>query len=324
MRATRARTLAVLWACCLPALLAPTVGRAGEPAVATAPAPSAQRTAGTDERVYAGALELVREKRYDEALPVLVSLARATPSTHVLGLLVAVVASARHDPVAATRLRAEADAAPGDPLLQFMAGVATHYCGHVAARDQAEKRRYYELALPYLQRTLPAYDHVVRVWIYIAVSHYRLGHQQEAEEAIAEAAKRNAAGDEADVYYCRAEIMHRIDPAAAVADIDRYLAIMKANVAHGAFTDQGKEARLRDMRDLLRRAADGAPVPDAAELFDPVLVGDRDRDRPLPMPWNDPTHPAMLVLYLLLVFALGRWWWVRRRQRAASGGGSTR
>lgn len=316
MRATRIPALAILGACWVLAAAAPRVGRAD------ARHPAAPLT--EDERGYGGALELVREQRYDEALPLLVSLARKTPATHVLGLLVSAVASARHEPDQAARLRAEADAAPGDPLLQFMAGVATHYCGHVAARDQAEKARYYELALPYLQRTLPAYEHVVRVWIYIAVSHFRLGHQREAEQAIAEAARRNAAGDEADVFYCRAEILHRTDAAGAVADIDKYLAIMAANVARGAFTDPGKEKRLRAMRDRLARAAEGAPLPDAAELFDPVLVGGGGDRRGWPTPWGDPTHPAMLGLYLLLAVGGGGWWWRRRRQRAASGGGSTR
>jgi tetratricopeptide (TPR) repeat protein len=261
-----------------------------------------------DEATYAQALALARERRNDESLQVLLPLARKSPTNHVLGLLLSTVASTRHDQAAAERLMAEADAAPSDPLLQLMAGVAVHYCGHIEGRTRAEKAHFYGLALRYLERVFPAYDHVVRAWLYVAVTHFRLGRQAEAEAALRQAEARNSYGDDADTFYCRAEIRQRVDPTGALADLDRYEAIMTRNLASGAFGDANKAGRLAGMRARFEAAVRDGEGAEATDLFDPIRVAPPPPERTLSEP--------VLVVSAALVLLLGLGLAVRRFVRA--------
>lgn len=74
----------------------------------------------------------------------------------------------------------------------------------------------------------------------------RGGHR--ADAALRQAEQRNSHGDDADAYYFRAEIRQRVDPAGALADLDRYEAIMTRNLASGAFGDANKAGCLAGMR----------------------------------------------------------------------------
>jgi len=219
------------------------------------------------------------EERYDDIYQAMFALARREPNGAVLGRLVFACAGLASDPkggiARVDALLADADAHPDDPLKQFAAGVAVHYRGHQRALTAADKVRDYHLAGRHLEPGRDVYAHVSRLWLYLGISYYRTGRQAEAEAAIARAAQVDEGGD-ADIYYSRAEILHQVDLDAALKDLTRYQALMKEQLARGAYSAPHKEGRVQGMLDHLRRAKRGEIPADASAWFDPV----------------DPTHPG--------------------------------
>jgi hypothetical protein len=165
-----------------------------------------------------------------------------------------------------TELTTDADRSPDDVLKQFVAGVGAHYFAHQSGTSKDEKSAYYALALKYLSRANPAYASEPRLWIYLAVSNFRLGHQAEAEALIERAVALGA--DDPDAYYCRAEIFQRKNLTRSLADLDFYLDRMKKNEASSGITAPEKNARVQRMKDYLLAVSRGEREP--VELFDPV------------------------------------------------------
>jgi tetratricopeptide (TPR) repeat protein len=219
------------------------------------------------QALYDHAIDLLKERKADEAYPILHDLARREPR---FGTLSGLVPSISGMVLSWDRVRAfaaRADAAPDDPLASFETGVAAHYLGHGQLLCPEDKRRAYEMSVKYLERVREAYADEPRVWIYLAVSYRRLGRQADAEAAIEKAVAMGTR--DADAFYCRAEVWHRKDPARAVADIRKYLEIMEVNVRGGALHAEGKETRVQRMLDILETSQrNGTPLPEA-DFFDP-------------------------------------------------------
>ncbi|HOU54269.1 MAG TPA: hypothetical protein PLQ97_10115 [Myxococcota bacterium] len=277
----------------------------------TAPAPEFT----PEEQVrYDQAEALVKAGRCPEALDLLESMARRRPVSQTLGLMVVCLAADALDRDRVQEEVARAEARPDDPLSAFRAGVISHYAGHRLAGTRAEKAAFYRDAIRFLERTLPAYDHVTRVHLYLAVSHHRLGHPTEAEAAIAKAVALAEGTGDADAWYCRAEVRHRKDLAGALQDIETYFRVMAPNIARGAIHSPAKQRRVREMQARLERARSGEePLGPDEELFDP-----------LPNPWRSfvDRHRRFLGSAVLLGLAgvlgaviLG----IRRRVRRGSG-----
>ncbi len=231
--------------------------------------------AATTEAAYNASMDLVRRGDAVGLLNAMRELARRDPHPLVIGRLVRGCANVAEGPEAFERvedLLAAADAASNDPLPQLIAGVAVHYRGHHTGRTLAAKERDYRLALRYLGRTQGAFDHAARYWLYTAVSHYRLGEQAPAEAAIAKAVETDL-GSDADVLYSRAELHHRTDPKAALADLRAYRALMAANKRRGGFSAPEKEAKVGEMEARLQRAFAGEPVGPDERVFDPLKTG---------------------------------------------------
>lgn len=223
---------------------------------------------------YQEGLRHYQQRRYPQAIELYTSLARDNTCCGVLGMVVASYASTAPTPERAAAAAAEADAHPNDTLKQFIAGVLAHYAAHVNGRNQEEKQRLYEQALRYLERTRPTYDFEPRVFIYLAVSNFRLGRQQLAEQFIERAVQ--LAQHDPDAYYCRAEIFQRTNVRRSIEDINLYLRTNAINEARGAVGDPGKTARVIAMRDHLIAVSEGRANP--RELFDPVRQSGREPD----------------------------------------------
>ncbi|MCB9730824.1 MAG: hypothetical protein H6744_01305 [Deltaproteobacteria bacterium] len=245
---------------------------AGAPVEPTAPLPPETAADGGEldpelVALFERGLKLYSEKRHGEALALFLDLAARNPHfAGALGMVVANLAPTRPDAEAVARYTAKADAAPDDLLAQFVAGVAAHYSAHYTARTPEEKRRLYETAIRYLERVRPAFDFEPRTFIYLAVSHYRLGHQAEAEALIQQAV---AIGEhDPDAYYCRAEILHRTKTAEALKDLDTYLEMTEKFRAAGGWVADTKVARVKAMQAHLRRVMAGEEK--LADIFDPL------------------------------------------------------
>jgi tetratricopeptide (TPR) repeat protein len=164
-----------------------------------------------------------------KAYPLFLSLAREDPSREALGGFMVSIADSQLSRAEVKQMMKEADAAPDDEVLQLAAAVAVHYHAYSTLTLwpgwREVKKRYYEESIKYLLRTLPKFQDVMRVWIYLAASYDRVGRTAEAEEAIAKALEiRDRAGlGDADALYIRAQIRQRTDPAGAVRDIEQFL-----------------------------------------------------------------------------------------------------
>jgi tetratricopeptide (TPR) repeat protein len=216
------------------------------------------------ERKYWILQELLRDQRHAEATELCIELARENDRFGgILGLLVANLAPTKPDAARVAAYGAAADAAPDDPLAQYIAGVAAHYSAHYRAQTVEEKKALYAIALRYLQRALPAYDFEPRVYIYLAVSHFRLGHQEEAERMIDRALTLDR--KDPDAWYCRAEIHQHKEPAIALADLERYIEMTSDP---GSITFGDKPQRVQRMKERLQARLRGEAVDE--ELFDPI------------------------------------------------------
>ena len=249
------------------------------------------------QNVYAKTDVLMRQPGDDvgqRMMALLMPVVRAEPHALLIGRLVVAAARLSHGDNGeqrAQRLFDAADGSPEDPFAQFVAGVAAHYRGHGSGKDRADKSRLYRKAIGYLLRAEPKLNHAPRLWIYLAVSYYRTGEMDKAKTAIdrAEAAEK---GEDADVYYCEAEVYHQEDPARALKAIEKYLQIMAHNRKRGAYTAPHKEAAVARMKAHLEDVVAGRARPQGLELFDPVITA--------------PLLPRGWVKWLVaLVFALG-------------------
>jgi tetratricopeptide (TPR) repeat protein len=267
---------------------------------AAAPPPPASASAVAvppeDADAYARGLELYRNGKSREAYDVYLALARKNPRhPGALGMVVATLAGSNLSEKDVRRLIAAADAAPNDPLPQFLAGVASHYYAHEDADSLEEKRAWYDTALRYLDRAR-AYDFEARWHIYHAVTHFRLGHQAEAEAAIERAVALGS--EDPDVYYCRAEIFQRSNIPRALEDIRRYQAMVAAIVKNGGTTSPDKAKRVELMYAHLLAVSRGEASP--KEIFDPV-----DSDPYRRVVRKVARKPAWFAGVVLLVGGLG-------------------
>jgi len=250
----------------------------------------ALHTPGNAERMLESLLPVARQQRHPLLLSRLVVAAAA-------------VASAPDGPRRVDGLVANARRAGADDLDAFVAGVAAHYRGHVRGDSRAAKSADYKLALELLEPLREPLGASPRLWIYLAVSYLRTGRQQQAAAAIERAGAADDGGD-ADVYYCRAEVWHRTDPGRAIGDIDRYIAIMQRNKAHGAWAAPDKEKKVAVMRAHLAAVAAGRKEAGSIELFDPIRVPPADDGMPKWL-WE--------ILVVLGVTAFAAWRWTRRQ-----------
>ncbi|APR86137.1 Hypothetical protein A7982_11486 [Minicystis rosea] len=133
-----------------------------------------------------------------------------------------------------------AEAHPGVPALQMMVGVIHHYLHH------------YEESTRWLKQSGTLIDSEPRVAMYMAMNAFHTpGHEAEAEVLIDRAAR--AGRPDPDIYYCRAVIEVRRDPAEAARDLDRYLSLTEPRPDVAV----EKQARVKQTLALLSGCASG-------------------------------------------------------------------
>lgn len=262
------------------------------------------------ERRYRATDDAMRGDRPWEMFDEILSLVRTNPHPVLMGRLVVACAGIASHPDGRAKvdaLMADAKANPGDPLKQFIAGVAVHYRGHVRGRSREEKTEEYQRALQFLEPIREVYANSPRLWIYLAVSYVRTGQQAKAEDAIGRALQFDEKTD-ADVYYCEAEVWHKKDPKRALQAIERYQKLMHDQAPSGAWHGPGKAEKVEHMRQVMAAVVAGGPLP-AQDMYDPVLqqggegVGGALR--------------GGLLAALAVVVALGLGVWFVRRKSAA-------
>lgn|GEM_PF-2108691 len=246
---------------------------------------------------YNVGFEMFKERQYGRAYKYFVLMARDDPTyAGVLGMLVANLAPLHPDAERVKKLTDASDAKPDSALDAFLAGVAAHYSAHYVASSKEGKQALYETAIQYLERTRPTFDFEPRVFIYLAVSHYRLGHQKQAEALIEQAVALNR--QDPDAFYCRAEIFHRTQPERALKDIDQYLALTEAE--EGVST--AKVNRVRKMRGYLVRVISGEL--ELTELWDPITGHTYEVPSAADVFTDGTWGPIALIVLALMVFLL--------------------
>jgi tetratricopeptide (TPR) repeat protein len=258
-------------------------------------APKGDRRDGPQYDQYQKGFKLFLAKKHVAAFDYFLAMARESPKySGVLGMLVANLAPQQPDRARVQQFMDAADAASGDTLKQFLAGVAAHYSAHYKAQTRDAKKALYEISIRYLSRTRPAYNFEPRVYIYLAVSHFRLGDQARAEFLIEEAVALNR--KDPDAYYCRAEIFHRSQPQKAIADIDTYLDLTEStSVADSKFQ------RVRNMKAYLLRVERGES--ELVDLWDPISGRTYEVPEGADV-FQDPTRGTW-VFILMLIAVIG-------------------
>ena len=254
---------------------APGLGVVAPPPAAGVIAAPTETSGMTPEEAdaFVAAVKQYREGKLNEAFDALYVLARTQPRHGVLGMLVASLASTSPTRERVKRLTDEADAHPDDTLAQFAAGVGSHYCGHLNGKTRAEKLELYRQTIKYLERTRPKFDFEPRVYVYLAISHFRLGEDKEAQALIEKAIP--LATNDPDVYYCRAEIFQNANTKRSIADIQTYLKMVDTLHAQGVPISETKHARVRKMLAYLEEVDRGARKPESDDaLFDPLPGAD--------------------------------------------------
>jgi tetratricopeptide (TPR) repeat protein len=232
----------------------------------------------------------------------------------MLGTLVSLVASTMNDQAGMDQLTRQADAHPDDVLAQFMAGVAVHYHGHVQAQSYDEKRRLYARAIPYLERTMSTYSFEPRVYLYLAISHFRLGRQAEAQRLIEQAIP--LAVNDPDVFYCRGEIYQRVDLPRAIADVQHYLDMVEQLHAQGVPLNPEKHARVQRMLAALQAVQRGErTLPENDALFDPIRENHHGSPPRLWRSFTQTRSFALITLAVALVGAIVFWLFGRAARR---------
>lgn len=246
---------------------------------------------------------LYRKQKHAEALEVFLTLGRENNRFGgVLGMIVANLAPTKPNAAEVAEYVAAAEAAPDDLLRQYVAGVAAHYSSHYIAKTVEEKRRLYETCIRFLDKTRPTLDFEPRVFIYLAVSHYRLGNQVEAEALIDKAVA--IAEHDPDAYYCRAEIFHRTEVERSLADLEMYLVMTRKFAKAGGWAADEKIQRVETMRDYLKRVQAGEDT--LTEIFDPLASDSPGTVAPL-VPEAPPAAPSETAQALAQPETFMRW-----------------
>ena len=122
-----------------------------------------------------------------------------------------------------------------DIVARFLAAVGHYYDGDL------------EQAITAMGAVAPRAPSEARVYIYMGMAHFWLGHQDKAEALIERAVAIGPS--DPDVYYCRSQIARRHNLPLAVADLERYLTMTTRPWSIGP---PKKDARVKAELDLMK------------------------------------------------------------------------
>jgi tetratricopeptide (TPR) repeat protein len=189
------------------------------------------------------------------------------------------------------RYTARYDADPTDVISQMMVGVIHHYDNHF--------ERSQEFLVP-LEEPL---GHVDRLHIYLAMNDFNLGRRADALRRLNRVASWPS--PDADVFYCRAEILRDTDRQQARDDLERYRHMSEGRL----FSNPEKDKRINALTELL-----DACLADDRSTCEGPWEHPRLRHEPTLTFWRHPVFLAALALLLIAgLFFLGQ-----RRKRVAS------
>lgn len=177
---------------------------------------------------------------------------------------------------------------PGDYTAAFLAGVIMHYEGRLEESNAL------------LQPLVPILGKQPRLYIYLGMNAFDLG---DADAGLAWIQKAfDLEAPDPDVYYCRAEILHHRDPAGALADLEKYLALTEGSPTVPA----KKHERVAEMASTLRECiANGGPVPCPGPWEHPRPSGVPLGHAPPMSPWPWVAGGAAVLALAGAAWALG-------------------
>ena len=122
---------------------------------------------------------------------------------------------------------------PESPVYPMVVGISYHYLHDYARSNE------------WLGKTGALATSEPRIGMYMAMNYFHLGKQKEAEQYVDTAVRAGRA--DPDIFYCRAVIEVRSDPAASMRDLQRYMAL----TAGHADVEKSKQERVQQTVDLL-------------------------------------------------------------------------
>lgn len=214
---------------------------------------------------------LSRAGRWREAIEILHNLSKAHPERDIVlgriaGMINFLTDAAGADPARKADLDAIeermrlASADPNDVVARFIVATRSYYSGHLGD------------ALPLLQALNQTTNRDPRLPLYLAMTHFWLGHQAEAHQLIQHAVAIGPS--DPDVFYCRSQIVRGVNLPLAIRDLERYEQMTKQPWSIGpAQKAQRVTAELTFMRKGLLPPAWDKPGPDRAAFLPDAQTG---------------------------------------------------
>ncbi|MCB9786809.1 MAG: hypothetical protein H6744_08960 [Deltaproteobacteria bacterium] len=241
-----------------------------------------------EEMVGLRAQVLLARERPEEAVALLEPMAWRNPDSGLVSSLQGAYMNVKTPGWLANK-RAELvrrhEADPSDYTAAFLAGVIMHYEGRLEESNAL------------LEPLVPILGKQPRLYIYLGMNAFDLG---DADTGLAWIQKAfDLEAPDPDVYYCRAEILHYRDPAGALADLEKYLALTEGSPT----VPEKKHARVAEMARTLRECvANGGPVPCPGPWEHPRPAGTPLGHAPPASPW-----PWVAAGLGLLAAAIAAW-----------------
>lgn len=113
----------------------------------------------------------------------------------------------------------KADAAPDDPVLNYLAAISWYYKAN-STHDPEDYRR----SIPYFERVVARIPKdQPRAWMYLGMAHFFTGNQQRAEQILQDLEPYT--WHEPDINYCRSLVYRKTDLPRAIAEMERFLQV---------------------------------------------------------------------------------------------------
>ncbi|MBP7126666.1 hypothetical protein KBD49_09905 [Myxococcota bacterium] len=113
----------------------------------------------------------------------------------------------------------KADAAPDDPVVNYLAAISWYYKAN-STHDPEDYRR----SIPYFERVVARIPKdQPRAWMYLGMAHFFTGNQQRAEQILQDLEPYT--WHEPDINYCRSLVYRKTDLPRAIAEMERFLQV---------------------------------------------------------------------------------------------------
>lgn len=140
---------------------------------------------------------------------------------------------------------AKADAAPDDPVLNYLAAIVLYY-----KANDTHLPADYAKTIPYFERVVAKIpQHQPRAWMYLGMAHFFNGNQDKAERILDDLEPYTY--HEPDINYCRSLVYRKTNSKRAIAEMEKFLEVFLGEDRPGFGPEKVQKAK--DDLEAMRR-----------------------------------------------------------------------